>query len=173
MNNTALIVIDMQEGLLQRQVYNKQALIENINRLIDLFHSVNSLVILSRHTNSSFSKENTDEWQLCSELRQIKSDCIINKSHSSVFDEKQFKELLADKNIHDIVVTGLVSNGCVQVACSDAKKSGFTVTLISDAHSTWQKDAEKVISQWNEKLAAEGIKVSTTEKFLLSSSAAP
>jgi nicotinamidase-related amidase len=168
MDNTALVVIDMQEGLLQRQVYRKQALIENINRLMDLFHSADYPVFLSRHTNESFSRLNTGEWQLYSGLRPKESDVIFNKTHSNIFDEKQFVDWLAGKGIDSIVVTGLVSNGCVQVACIAAKKHGLAVTLISDGHSTWHKDAEKVIDQWNTRLAAEGIQLVTADKFALS-----
>ena len=156
----------MQNGLLQRAVYNKQMLITNMNCLLDLFHLENRPVFLFRHTNKSFSQIGTDEWQLYTELRQAESDFVINKTHGSVFEEKQFQCLLESESIDRVVIAGLVSNGCVQAACTAAKKQGLDVTLVSDAHSTWQKDAEKVIMDWNTRLAADGIRILATDEIL-------
>ena len=60
-------------------------------------------------------------------------------------------------NVGRIVVCGLVTNGCVQIACLDGLKLGFEVFLADGAHSTWHKDAEKLIIDWNQRLAAEGV----------------
>ena len=83
-----------------------------------------------------------------------------------MFKEKAFKSTINDKHINNIVVTGLVSNGCVQTACSDGIKLGYTVNLISDAHSTFHKDAEQAIIDWNQKLKVKGANVITTDDFL-------
>lgn len=119
-----------------------------------------------RHTNESYSKFNTDAWQLCHELNYDGTDVIMNKETSSVFKEKAFKSSLDEKNIDTIVVAGLVSNGCVQAACTDGNKLGYHVILIGDAHSTFTKDPDKVILQWNQNLQKEGIVVMTTEEFI-------
>ena len=162
----ALIVIDMQYGLLQRNVFNKQTLIENVNTLLDFFHNKGKTVFLIRHTNTSFSTEHSENWQIDNNINIAKNDIFLNKIHSSIFKEKQFLPLLKENNITDIVVTGLVSNGCVKAACLDAKQNGFSVTLISDGHSTFHKDGENMVSYWNKHLLNEGIGVITTADFL-------
>jgi nicotinamidase-related amidase len=63
-DNLALLVIDMQYGLLQREVFNKLVLTNNVNRLLAFFHEQNKAVFLIRHTNTSFSQENSDDWQI-------------------------------------------------------------------------------------------------------------
>jgi nicotinamidase-related amidase len=164
--NQALLVIDMQEGLLQREIYQKQELINNINSLLSEFHSKCKPVFLIRHTNNSFSKENSNEWQLCNKLSVIDKDIIVNKNHSSIFKEKQFLSLIKESKITEIVVAGLVSNGCVKEACLDGQKLGLSVILISDGHSTFQKDAAIIVGEWNVKLNDEGIKVISAAEFL-------
>jgi nicotinamidase-related amidase len=159
MNDTALLVIDMQQGLFKRQIYNQQQLIDNINHLLDIFHQANRPVVFFRHANESFLKSGSDDWQLHSALRRAETDIIIEKTHSSIFKEKVFTELLAGKNISSVVITGLVSNGCIQVACTGAVDIGLKTTLVSDGHSTWHKDAEKMVADYNAKLAAKGIQV--------------
>jgi nicotinamidase-related amidase len=95
-------------------------------------------------------------------LRRAESDIIIDKTHASIFKEKVFTEMLADRKIRSVVIAGLVSNGCIQAACTDAKNLGIKTTLVSDGHSTWHKDAEKIIADYNAKLDAKGIQVLTT-----------
>ena len=163
---TALLVIDMQYGLLQRNVFNKQQLIKNVNSLLDFFHNREKPVFLIRHTNTSFSAENTDNWQIDSNIKRADSDILLNKTHSSVFKEKQFLPLLQKNNITTVVVTGLVSNGCVKAACLDAKLNGLNITLISDGHSTFHKEGEGMVNYWNEYLHDEGIQVIITADFL-------
>lgn len=160
--NQALLVIDMQEGLLQREIFQKDQLINNINSLLSEFHSKNKTVFLFRHTNNSFSKENSNEWQLCNKLSITDKDIIMNKNHSSIFKEKQFLSLIKESRITEVVIAGLVSNGCVKEACLDAQKLGLSVKLISDGHSTFHKDAAKVVGEWNARLSDEGIKVIST-----------
>ena len=157
---TALLVIDMQAGLLQRDVFKKQELIDNTNALIAKFNERSQPVFLIRHTNKSFSKINTDEWQVDNRILQTGVEILFNKSHSSVFKEKEFTKMLREMKISGIVICGLVINGCVQIACLDGLKLGLEVFLADGAHSTWHKDAENLISDWNRRLAAEGVKIS-------------
>ena len=166
LNNPALIVIDMQQGLLQREVYNKQNLISNINKLLAFFSKKEMQIYFARHTNESFSKENSDAWQIANELTMYGKEIFINKTHSSVYKEKQFVSSLKLSNINSIVVVGLVSNGCVQATCNDAKKNGFSVVLISDGHSTFHLGGQKVVDHWNECLQIQGIQVVSTNEFL-------
>ncbi len=163
--NIALLIIDMQCGLLKREVHNKQELINNINRLISLFVSKEVPVILTRHTNNSFSRENTEDWQIDSRISSRAQSVLFDKSHSSIFKEKPFTSYLKNNNITTLVITGLVSNGCVQAACQDAEKHGLSVILIGDGHSTFHKDAEKTVIYWNSNLQEEGIKVISTDEF--------
>lgn len=165
-NNRALLVIDMQYGLLQRSVFNKEKLIENVNSLIDYFHKKEEPVFLIRHTNTSFSAENTANWQIDSNVHKSDNDFLLNKTHSSIFKEKQFLSLLKDNDIATIVVTGLISNGCVKAACIDGKLHGLNVILISDGHSTFHKEGVNMVNYWNNCLQDEGIEVISTIDFL-------
>lgn len=161
-----LLVIDMQRELLTRPVFRKQDLIENVNCLIARFHEANEPVFMVRHANDSFLKAGSDGWQLDPGLSFGDTDTCVDKMHSSVFKEKGFKSLLEEAGVTTLVVTGLVSNGCVQAACTDAIKHGYSVVLVSDAHSTFHKQAEKVIADWNQKLEEQGARVITTAQFL-------
>ena len=90
MEKSVFVAIDMQRGLVTRNVYKKEQLMQNVNQLLDAFHTCDTPVVFFRHTNSSFAMKDTDGWQLCAELHTQPHDVIFDKSHSSVFKEKVF-----------------------------------------------------------------------------------
>jgi nicotinamidase-related amidase len=164
-DKTVLFVIDMQKGLLDKEIYHKEELLGNIKKLIALFHSKGLPVIFIQHNNDSLLKLLSDDWMLDQGLVAADGDLFVNKTHSNVFEEKEFLPLLKANDFQEGIVTGLVTNGCIKNACLGAKSNGFPVTLISDAHSTFHKDPVKVIHEWEQKLAAEGIPMMTTDEF--------
>ena len=159
----------MQNGLLKRDVFNKQSLIENIKQLQSYAHNNNLQVVFFRHTNNSFSKKYSKEWEIAEILTPIDNDIVIDKIHSSIFKEKSFLELMRTNDIKTVVVCGLVSNGCIQLACIEARKNDIKTILISDANSTWIKNAQKVIADWNLRLSTESVEVKSVREFISAS----
>jgi nicotinamidase-related amidase len=164
--NGLLLVIDMQTGLLARDVWNKEAVIQNINKLVDFFHQKDMPVAFARHTNTSFSKADTPDWQICDCMHTLPEDTIINKTKSSIFSENAFTDHLKKHGITKIFVTGLVSNGCVQAACLDGLKNGLQVVLVEDGHSTFHKGQATMVEQWNKTLSEQGVMVIPTDSIL-------
>lgn len=161
--STALIVIDMQRGLFAKKikVFKEAELISNINLLIDAFHKRSLRVYFVRHTNKTMT-ENSPEWRLHPDLHVRQDAYLFNKTSSSVFKEKSFQPALAAARIKQLVIVGLVTHGCVKAACEDAVKLGYQVVLAADGHSSFNQDAEGLIEEWNQKLAAEGVDVRNT-----------
>lgn len=161
-----LLVIDMQVNLLERSVMGKEELIHNVNQITGAFADAGLPIFYIRHTNKSFLMEGTDGWRLDPRILHIEAGTAFNKSHSSVFKEKAFGKMLQEIGAKTLVLTGLVTNGCVQAACADALENGYGTVVISDGHSTFHKDAASLVPQWNAKFAEMGARVMTTEEFL-------
>ncbi len=66
--------------------------------------------------------------------------------------------------IKSIVVTGLVTHGCVKAACLEAENLGFTVYLAQDAHSHYNREGQALIDRVNAQLAAAGVILLPTER---------
>jgi len=166
MEAAALLVIDMQQGLLDKKtMYRRKELIDNVNRLIEFFHREKASVFLIRHENATFLKRDTQGWQLSMDMVRSDTDILMDKTHGSVFREQHFERALQSTGLKAVVVTGLVSNGCVRAACLDAKAKGYNVVLISDAHSTFAKDAKKTVEAVNAQLSGECIRLCTTDEY--------
>jgi nicotinamidase-related amidase len=161
---SALLIIDVQRALFEKKtpIYMADELLQNIGYLVDRAHESGMPVIYIQHANKSFLAEGTDGWQLHPTLKPIESDTIIQKNHGNAFQKTTLKQELEARNIDTLVITGLVSNGCVRATCMGAIQLCYRAVLVKDGHSTYQKKAASIIDEWNQKLADEGLAVLPT-----------
>lgn len=168
MNKRALIIIDAQQGLFEKktEVYQSAELISNINTLLNIFRREEDSIVLVQHTNNSSLQNDSMGWQVHPDIKITDQDIRICKNKSDVFKEKILINFLKKENIHDLVIVGLVTQGCVQAACLSGKELGLNITLIGDAHSNFNKNPEEIINKWNEKLDKRGICVINTDEYI-------
>jgi nicotinamidase-related amidase len=155
-NNTALIIIDVQMGLFEKAtpIYNADTLLDNLCMLIDRAHQANVPVFFLQHANEKIKMaQGSDAWLLHPRLQPVEIDRIIPKQHSSAFEETTLVKELETLGVQRLVVTGLVTHGCVQATCLDAQKRGYQVILVKDGHSSYSKQAKELIEEWNQKLS--------------------
>jgi nicotinamidase-related amidase len=153
--DVALLVIDVQQGLFARStpIYHADDLLNNITTLVDRAHRAGATVFYVQHSSDKILVEGSDGWQLHPRLRPLKKDRIIHKHHGSAFQDTPLAEELEARRIKRLVVMGLVTHGCVRATCVDASKQGYQVTLVSDGHSNFHKQAARIIAEWNQKLS--------------------
>jgi nicotinamidase-related amidase len=164
----ALLVIDVQQGLFERKmpIYNAQTLLANLHSLIALARQQDALVVYVQHSNDALLRKGTHAWQLHPSLHPQPEDLRIEKLHGSAFEKTALGEELTRCGIHQLVICGLVTHGCVKAGTLDALKLGYQTRLITDAHSNYSKDAAKLIVEWNTKLGQAGAQLSTTREFV-------
>ncbi len=166
MSNTAvLLVIDVQQALFEKStpIYHADELLHNIQSLIDSAYQADTPVIFVQHANDSFLAEGSSGWQLHPSLQPKASDLMIHKRHGSALEDTPLQAELQARGIQTLVVTGLVTHGCVKATCEDAKKHGYRVILVEDGHSNYHKQAAAMIQEWNQKLSGGGIELLPTQ----------
>lgn len=158
---TALLVIDVQRGLFARRtpIFGADRLLGTINSLVARAHRAEIPVIYVRHASKAVLPKGTQAWQLHSQLKPLKKDILLDKTHPSAFEGTHLANTLERGKITRLIVTGLVTHGCVRATTLDALKRGYEVVLIEDGHSNFHKQAARLIREWNAKLAAAGAKV--------------
>ena len=151
----ALLVIDVQKGLFERSapIHRADELLSNINVLVDRAHQAGATVIYIQHYNKTSLLKDSNAWRLHPRLQPIEGDVVIHKQHGNAFEETSIDTELSQRGIGRIVVTGLVTQGCVKATCIGGKESGYKVTLVRDGHSNMNKRAAKTIEEWNRKLS--------------------
>ena len=83
------------------------------------------------------------------------ADVVVQKRHPDSFQGTTLRQELASRTIERLVITGIQTEYCVDTTCRRAYSLGYDVTLVKDAHSTWDSDhltASQVIAHHNDVL---------------------
>jgi nicotinamidase-related amidase len=165
---TALLVIDVQQGMFGKAtpVYRAEQLLQNINTLIDQAHQAGAEVIFIQHCDTRFLVEGTADWQLNPALHCLEGDTNILKQHSNSFESTSLQGELAANGITTLVICGMVTHGCVKNACLGALALDYRTVLVEDGHSSFSKDAAKLVDEWNRKLGVQGVAVVPTGEIV-------
>jgi len=154
-DETALLIIDVQQGLFNRSqpIYNADELIRILNLLADRFRSAGAPVIFIQHANEKMLLKGTSDWELHPGLERLEGDVLIEKMHGNAFEDTNLGEEMNKRGILNLVITGLVTHGCVRATCEGGFVLGYRVILVEDGHSNYHKRAAELIEEWNKKLA--------------------
>lgn len=166
--NTALFIIDVQRALFTRPtpIYGAYRLIETINSLISRAQLYSVQRIYIQHSNDSFLKKGTSGWHFHPDLTPPAShDLTIEKSHGNAFLETSLDNELEFREIKNLIITGLVSQGCVRATALGGLALNYKVVLVKGGHSNYNKDAEKVIEVRESELEDAGVIVIDPEKI--------
>jgi nicotinamidase-related amidase/ribosomal protein S18 acetylase RimI-like enzyme len=155
MIDTALLVIDVQQGLFQKSIpiYQADALIANIQLLLRRARQAEAPVFFIQHSTDKVLVRDTPGWHFHHRVQPLGDDWVVEKHAGSCFDGTGLQAQLDELNIRRIVVCGLVTHGCVKAACQDGHALGYEVVLAQDAHSNFSKDAPRIIEKWNAALS--------------------
>lgn len=164
---TALLVIDVQQGLFEKTtpIYQSNRLLENLCTLIERAHRAGAPVIYIQHNNTSFLAPGAAGWQLHPGLSPLPAEPVIQKRHGNAFEDTTLAAELAVRRVGALVVTGLVTHGCVKATVEGALALGYRVTLAADGHSNYHKQAAGVIEEFNRMLEAGGAEVRNTSEI--------
>ena len=137
MSSTALLVIDVQSGLVSG-AYQEARVLSNINQVISKIRANSGLIIFVQHCHSTYKPlmKGDPDWQVHPALVQAVGDLFIEKSASDSFYQTSLHTDLESRGIDHLIVTGLQSEYCVDSTCRSALSKGYSVTLVSDAHTT-------------------------------------
>lgn len=157
----ALLVIDVQQGLFKKStpVYKADELLEAINKLVGRAHESAVPVFYIQHSDARALVKGSADWQLHPQLQPQNRDYSIHKQHGNAFEDTPLEETLRSLHVDTVVVTGLVTHGCVKATCLGARELGLNVILVQDGHSSFSKDAADLIEKWHEKLRAKQVEV--------------
>lgn len=74
------------------------------------------------------------------ELEPIENEIILPKTSSGVFNSTNIDYVLRNLNTRFLIIAGVVTDQCVDMAVRDASDRGYLVTLIDDACATYSQE---------------------------------
>lgn len=138
MNNKALVVIDLQNDITK----NYKEIIETTNQAIDWAAAKNMDVVYIQHNNLSVGtrtfKSGTRGAELVPELK-IVSDHIFIKTKSNALTSEEFAAFIDAHNITEFFIVGADATACVKSTCYNMTKAGYTVHVLSDGVTSYDK----------------------------------
>ncbi|MGA9584433.1 MAG: isochorismatase family protein [Terracidiphilus sp.] len=171
--NTALIVIDLQKGIVSGNfIHPIGEIIDRTRTLIDVFRARNLPVALVNvagrapgrteqgpRSSTAFSEGWTE---LLPQLDQRPSDIVVTKRSWGAFATTDLERQLKAQGVTQVVVTGVVTSGGVEATARQAYEQGFNVTLATDAMTDIRAEANEysirnVFPRLGETASTEGI----------------
>lgn len=164
---TALLVIDVQRALFTRPnpIYKAKQLIETINILVDRSHLFGVKVIYVQHANQSFLKKGTEGWQFHPGLSRGEVDSLIQKKQGNAFLDTPLQSELEVRGIQNLLITGLVTQGCIRATCLGGLERGYRISLVEDGHSNYNQEAAAVIEKWQKELELAGVEIISKDRI--------
>ena len=157
---TALLVIDVQKGILhpgaarERPWFHETATgiaVPSIRRLLDaarssgvevIFTVIESLTQDGRDRSIDYKETGFHfppgslEVQVCDEVRPEPDEIVLPKTSSSLFNSTIFEYLLRNMGIDTVIVTGFLTDQCVDHTMRDGADRGFRMICPTDACTT-------------------------------------
>jgi len=156
----ALLVVDVQVSMFAdlEPPFHSQELLANIRLLIDRAKSAGVDVIYVRHAHARYEPMmfGADGWQIHPSIAPEPGDVIVDKRACDAFHGTSLQSTITNAGIGHLIVTGMQTELCVDTVCRSALHRDLNVTLVSDAHSTWDRKgmgAEQIIEHHNSTLA--------------------
>ncbi|MCZ2839017.1 isochorismatase family protein [Modestobacter sp. VKM Ac-2985] len=151
--NTALVVIDVQQGVVA-EAPRRDEVVGHINELVEQARDDGVPVVWVQHSDEELVR-GSDAWQYVPELVRAESEPLVHKSYGDSFEGTDLADVLADLAVGRVVVAGAESDACIRSTIHGAFTRGYDVTLVGDAHTAGDKSAwgappaEQVIAHTN------------------------
>jgi len=138
--NTALIVIDVQNGVVGDDAHERDAVVGTIGGLVDRARDEGVPVVWVQHSDEEMP-QGSKAWELVAELTRREPEPLVHKSFGDSFEGTDLEEILAKAGIGHLVVAGAETDACVRSTIHGAFTRGYDVTLVGDAHTTGDKSS--------------------------------
>ena len=150
---TALLVTDMQEYFLSPEsnayIPSAPAIIDRINTLIHKAETAGMKIIFSQHINTPQDADMMGKWwnklidtqapesNIIRTIYMPRTAGIITKHQYDCFYKTNLNGILHEAGIETLIVTGVMTNLCVETTVRSAFVRGFRVILPADATAAY------------------------------------
>ena len=138
MSTTALLIIDVQQGLCEGPgaAWQTPQLIARINALASAARAAGAPVVWVQHEAQDELQHGSREWQLADGLRPEAGDLRVRKTTPDSFNRTELEVLLRERGVDRLVVCGMHTEFCVDTTVRRALALGWPVTLVEDGHTS-------------------------------------
>lgn len=137
--NTALLVIDVQKGVVEA-AHDRDAVVANVGSLVDKARREQVPVVWVQHSSEQLAR-GSDSWRIVPELTPGDAEPCVEKNYGDSFEDTTLETVLSGLHVGRLVVVGAETDACVRSTLHGALVRGYDATLVGDAHTTGDRTA--------------------------------
>jgi nicotinamidase-related amidase len=169
-----VIVIDLQTGMfdgaVEPPIHDAAGLVARVRAVVRWARRRRRPIAFVRHDGPPGDSLAPGEpgWPVWPALGQADDEPTFAKSVGDAFSNPELGQWIADQGTDEIVLLGAQTDHCVAATVAGAIKAGLRVTVVSDAHSTWDfagETAAQIIERHNAAFATAGANLVTTRSL--------
>jgi len=156
MNDTALLIIDMQVGNFSEPnpIFKANELLAKVKSLVAKARSARTPIVYVQNNGRKGDPDEygTQGWEIHSSIAPTEGNLVVQKRTPDAFHETNLHRELESMGIKKLVIAGLQTEYCIDTTCRRAFSLGYDVILVKDAHSTWDSSsltAQQIIEHHN------------------------
>jgi len=157
-NSVALVVVDVQLGMFESPaispIHDGERLLKRIAGLVRDAREADVPVVFVQHDGGPGHplERGTEGWRSHPDVAPLDGEPVVRKRTPDSFYDTTLQEELDERGVNGIVLIGLTTEYCVDTTCRRAFRLGYDVTLVKDAHGTWDTDhlpASQIVAHHN------------------------
>ena len=150
-----LLVVDMQEGIVDEELYNYDAFLAKTVRLIDTARKNGVEVVYVRHDAGPGSglSAGDEAFEIAARVSPEKGEKVFTKTINSCFGNLEFREYMEQQQDKRLMIIGLQTNYCIDATVKSAFERGYEVIIPEGTTSTVDNDymtGETTVRYYNE-----------------------
>ena len=167
-----LLVIDIQKGLVDEDLYAFDTFIERTTQLVDVArkHSVEVVFIQHDAGLNSGMTVGDEAFEIIDRIAPIEGEKVFVKTINSCFGNKDLKMYLKKQTDRRLMIIGLQTNYCIDATVKSAFERGYEVIIPEGTNSTFDNDymsGETTVRYYNEDVWEDLVNDVTFEESLI------
>ncbi len=167
-----LLVIDMQKGLVDEDLYDFDTFLERTVQLVEAARKNNVEVVFVQHDAGPDSgmSAGDEAFEIIDQIAPKEGEKVFIKTINSCFGSKDFKQYLKQQKDKRLMIIGLQTNYCIDATVKSAFERGYTVIIPEGTNSTFDNDymtGETTYRYYNEDVWEELVDAVTLEEAMV------
>ena len=131
-----LLVIDMQKGIVDEDLYAYDTFLDRTVRLVDAARKNNVEVIFVQHDAGKGSglSVGDEAFEIIDRIRPEQGEKVFVKTINSCFGNKDFKAYMKSQKDKRLMIVGLQTNYCIDATVKSAFERGYDVIIPEHMH---------------------------------------
>ena len=150
-----LLVIDMQKGLVDEELYAFDTFLDRTVRLVDAARKNSVEVVFAQHDAGPGSgmSAGDEDFEIIDRIAPEEGEKVFVKTINSCFGNEDFKQYLKQQKDKRLMIIGLQTNYCIDATVKSAFERGYDVIIPKGTNSTFDNaymSGETTVRYYNE-----------------------